>query len=156
VFEIDKGTFDHLLADMVKVPDFGPSLQAVAELRELPCFATIEPDQLMELLDHGRWVNVAPGEVIFEQGDPGAAFYAIRSGQADVIEDDALVRTLQAGSFFGEVALLLDVPRTATVQARTPVRAYRIDRDGFDRVVKDAFRRGTLNPHISPDRTWQH
>ncbi len=156
LFEIDKGTFDHLLADMVKVPDFGPSLQAVAELRELPCFATIEPDQLMELLDHGRWVNVAPGEVIFEQGDPGAAFYAIRSGQADVIEDDALVRTLQAGSFFGEVALLLDVPRTATVQARTPVRAYRIDRDGFDRVVKDAFRRGTLNPHISPDRTWQH
>ena len=86
----------------------------------------------------------------------GQAFYAIQSGQAEVYEGDRMVRTLGPGAYFGEVALLLDVPRTASVVAKTPMRAYRLDRRGFDRIVRDAFRKGTLNPHISPDRTWQH
>jgi len=54
------------------------------------------------------------------------------------------------------VALLLDVPRTASVRTRTAVRAYRLDREGFDRLVRDAFRTGSLGPHVSEDRTWQH
>jgi CRP-like cAMP-binding protein/Zn-dependent protease len=156
VFEIEKGTFDQLLADMVNMPQFAPSLQAVAELRELKAFSHLEPDELAEVLDHGDWVNVAPGELIVEQGEVGDAFYAIRSGQADVYEDEAFVRTLGPGSYFGEIALLLDVPRTASVVAKTGVRAYRLERDGFDRLVRDAFRKGTLNPHMSPDRTWEH
>ena len=61
-----------------------------------------------------------------------------------------------AGGFFGEVALLTDVPRTATVRARTPVRAYRLDRDGFDRLVAGAFKKGTLNPNAAQDRVQQH
>jgi CRP-like cAMP-binding protein len=51
---------------------------------------------------------------------------------------------------------LLDVPRTATVRAKTPARLYRLDREGFNRVVRDNFRKGTLNPAILQDRTWQH
>jgi CRP-like cAMP-binding protein/Zn-dependent protease len=156
VFEIDKGTFDRLLADMVTVPKFAPTLQAAAELRELPCFAHLEPDELGELLQRGEWINLSPGEAVFEQGEAGDAFYAIRRGQVDVVQDGELQRTLGPGSFFGEIALLLDVARTATVVARTPVRAYRLDREGFDRLVRDSFKRGTLNPYISPDRTWQH
>jgi CRP-like cAMP-binding protein len=156
LFEIDKGTFDRLLADMVDVPRFEPTIQAIAELRGLPCFAHLEPDDLSQLLEHGRWVNLRPGEVVVEMGAPGDAFYAIRSGRVDVIKDGSRVSTLGPGSYFGEVALLLDVPRTASVVTATPVRAYRLDREGFDRVIRDAFRTGTLNPHISPDRTWQH
>jgi CRP-like cAMP-binding protein/Zn-dependent protease len=156
VFEIDKGTFDRLLADMIHVPEFAPTLQAVSELRELPSFAYLEPDELTELLELGEWVNVQPGEIVVEQGAVGDAFYAIRSGQVDIVKDGEVVNTLGPGQFFGEVALLLDVPRTATVRARTPVRAYRLTREGFDRLIARAFKKGTLNPQMPQDRTWQH
>jgi CRP-like cAMP-binding protein/Zn-dependent protease len=156
VFDIDKSTFDRLLAQMVHVPDFAPTLQAVAELRRLPAFATLEPDELSEVLEHGRWVNIAPGETIVEEGEVGDAFYAIRSGQVDVSQEGAFVRTMGPGDHFGEIALLQDVPRTATVIARTPVRAFRLDREGFDRLVAGAFRRGTVKAASGAERTWQH
>jgi CRP-like cAMP-binding protein len=156
VFEIDKGTFDRLLAQMVHVPDFGPSFQRIGELRELSSFSHLEPDELGALLEHGAWVSFAPGEVIIEQGEVGDAFFAIGSGQVRVYADDELKTTMGPGSYFGEIALLLDVPRTATVVAHTPVRAFRLEREGFDRLVKESFGRGTLNPAIAPDRVWQH
>jgi CRP-like cAMP-binding protein/Zn-dependent protease len=148
VFEVDKGTFDHLLADMMHVPEFEPTLQQLAELRGLSCFSGLANDQLVELLDRGGWVPFAPGEEIVREGDVGDAFYAVSSGQVDVVIHEELVKTMGPGSYFGEIALLMDVPRTATVVARTPVRAFRIDRDGFDRLVSLAFRRGSLVSHV--------
>jgi CRP-like cAMP-binding protein len=152
LFEVDKGTFDRLLADMIHVPEFAPTLQAVNDLRELSAFSHLEPDQLNELLEHGEWVNVPPGETIIEQGEAGDAFYAIRSGQMEVLKDGEQVGTVGPGSYVGEIALLLDVPRTATVRARTPVRAYRLDREGFDALVGDAFRKGSLETKVSLSR----
>jgi CRP-like cAMP-binding protein/Zn-dependent protease len=147
VFEVDKGVFDHLLADKLQLPDFEPTLQQVVELRGLSCFANLSTAQLWELLDGGAWVSFVPGDTIMRQGDVGDSFYAISSGQVDIVKDERLVNTIGRGSYFGEVALLMEVPRTATVTARTPVRAFRLDRGGFDRLVGDAFRRGTLISH---------
>jgi CRP-like cAMP-binding protein len=154
VFEIDKGTFDRLLAEEIRAPDLAPTLQAVAELAELPSFSHLEPDELSDLLAHGDWMTFPPGETIVAQGEPGDAFYALRSGQVEVLTDSEEPKVLGPGSYFGEVALLMDVPRTATVRARTPVRAFRLDRDGFDRLLAKAFRRGTLKPQAG--RTWHH
>ncbi len=156
VFEIDKSTFDRLLADMIDVPQFAPTLQAVAELRELSPFSHLEPDELSLLLEHGDWLNFSPGDAIVEQGETGDAFFAVRSGQAEVHEDGQVVRTIGPGGYFGEIALLLDVPRTATVMARTPMRVFRLERDGFDRVLADSFKKGTLSPQLSVDRTARH
>jgi CRP-like cAMP-binding protein/Zn-dependent protease len=156
VFEIDKGTFDQLLADMAEVPDFAPTIQQVTELRSLPPFQHLEPVQLSELLEHGEWVNFEPGREVIRQGDPGDAFYAIRSGQVEVIRDGDRIRTLGPGAYFGEVALLQDVPRTATVRTMTPVRAYRLDREGFDRLIGESFRSGTLNPQAAVGRAGLH
>ncbi len=156
LFEVDEATFDRLLAQMVSVPEFAPTLQAVAELRRLPAFAVLGADDLAEVLQHGAWVNVPPAEAIIEQGEEGDAFYAIGSGQVDVFRDGDLVGTIGSGGHFGEIALLMDVPRTATVRARTPVRLFRLDREGFERAIAGAFRRGTLNPSASIGRTWQH
>jgi CRP-like cAMP-binding protein/Zn-dependent protease len=156
VFEIDKSTFDRLLADTVNVPSFAPTIQAVIELRDLPSFSHLEADELSELLRRGAWASFAPGDVIVQQGETADAFYAISSGQVAVYEDEGLVRTMGPGSYFGEIGLLLDVPRTATVTARTPVRAFRLSRDGFDRVVADSFRKGTLDPTSNMDRFSEH
>lgn len=156
VFEVDKGTFDQLLADMATAPDLAPTIASAAELASLPSFSHLQPDELGELLEHGQWVNLAPGSAVVTQGERGEHFFAIRSGQVEVREDGRAVGTLGPGDYFGEIALLLDVPRMATVVARTPVRAFRLHRRGFDHLVRDAFRRGSLRPHAVVARTGLH
>ena len=154
VFEIDKGTFDRLLADPIRAPEFGPTLQALAELRELPAFGQLETDRLAGVLAHGGWVSFSPGETLMNQGEMGDAFFAIAAGQAEVLVDGELVEAIGAGSHVGELALLRHVPRTATVVARTPLRVFRLDREGFDALIAEAFTNGTLR--AANRRTWEH
>jgi CRP-like cAMP-binding protein/Zn-dependent protease len=154
LFEVDKGTFDRLLADEIDAPTFGLTLQSMAELRELPAFGHLSSEALGSMLDHGAWVNSAPGESLIEQGEEGDAFYTIRSGRVDVVRDGELQATLGPGAYFGETALLTDEPRNASVVAHTAVRAFRLDREGFEEVIAEAFRRGALRP--AADRTWEH
>jgi cAMP-dependent protein kinase regulator len=154
LFEVDKGTFDRLLAEDMRAPDFGHTMQALAELRELPVFHGLDSEQLSAILEHGSWVTAAPGEALVTQGEPGDRFFAVESGRAEVQRDGAVVGSVSKGMYFGEVALLRDVPRTATVTAVTPMRLFALDRDGFELAVADAFRRGTLRP--AADRIGQH
>jgi cAMP-dependent protein kinase regulator len=151
VFEIDRGTFQRLLAEMIHVPRFAPSFQEMEELGKLETFKHLEPDDLAELLRYGEWTTFAPGETILRKGETGDTFFTIASGQVDVMQGRKLVATLGPGSYFGEIALLLHAERTATVRARTAVRAYRLSSTGFDRLLKDAFKKGTLNPRVAVD-----
>jgi CRP-like cAMP-binding protein len=154
LFEVDKGTFDRLLAEEMRAPDFGHTMQALAELRELPIFHGLDSEQLTVILEHGDWTTIPPGDEVITQGEPGDAFYAIASGRADVLRDGQVVDSVGKGMYVGEIALLGDVPRTATVRATTSMRVFALDREGFELVVADAFRRGTLRP--AADRVWQH
>jgi CRP-like cAMP-binding protein/Zn-dependent protease len=156
VFEVDQGTFDHLLADMIHVPDFEPTLQQLVELRQQPCFAHLGNDQLVELRRRGEWLVIGAGQAVVRQGEEGDSFYAISSGQFDIVVDGERKQTIGPGSYFGEIALLLDVPRTASVVARTPARVFRLDRDGFDRLLAGSFRRGTLDPTLPVSQTMTH
>jgi CRP-like cAMP-binding protein len=154
LFEIDKGTFDRLLAEEMRAPDFAHTMQALAELRELPIFHGLDSEQLTVILEHGAWISVTPGHELITQGGPGDRFYVIASGRAEIVRDGESVDSVGKGMYVGEVALLRDVPRTATVRAVTPMRVFALDREGFELVVADAFRRGTLRP--AADRVWQH
>jgi CRP-like cAMP-binding protein len=154
VFEIDKGTFDRLLADPIHAPDFGPTMQALAELRELPPFEGLGIASLSELLEHGRWASLPPGIPLVTQGDVSDLFYVIHSGQATVSVSGTDVRTLGPGSHFGEIGLLSSAPRSATVTTLTSMRAFVLDREGFDGVIAEAFTRGNLK--LSTGRTWHH
>jgi CRP-like cAMP-binding protein/Zn-dependent protease len=154
LFEVDKGTFDRLLADQIHAPEFGHTMQTLAELRELAPFAHLTTEPLAELLGHGDWITAAPGDELVRQGEPGDAFYAVASGRAEVVRDGEVVAAIGPGGHFGELALLHGAPRNASVRARTPLRAYRLDREGFDAVVADAFRGDVLR--TPTDRTWEH
>jgi CRP-like cAMP-binding protein/Zn-dependent protease len=156
LFVVDESTFDRLLAGMITKQDVEPTLQMAAELRALRPFASLTSSDIGLLMEHGGWENVPPEGAIIREGEEGDSFYVVGSGKLDVFRDGELIGTLGPGSHFGEVALLMDVPRTATVVAKTPVRVFRIDRDAFDRVIAASFRRGTLVEHSTVARSAQH
>jgi CRP-like cAMP-binding protein len=76
-------------------------------------------------------VSVEPGEVVARQGEHGRRFYIVASGRLTVDVDGHPVRTLGEGSYFGEIALLRDGIRTATVTADLPTYLYALDRAHF-------------------------
>jgi MFS family permease len=94
------------------------TLRAVPMLEALPV-ATIE--QLAAALEHA---DVEAGRTLFRQGERGEFFYVVRAGHVEVLQDGRLVRTLGAGDCFGEIALLHDRPRTATVRAAVGARLH--------------------------------
>ena len=154
LFRVDKASFDRLLADDIEAPEFAPTMHAYAELRALPAFRTLSTADLALVLDHGSWLNVAPGERLIEQGAIGDAFFVIGTGHVDVSRDGVTIADLGPGQHFGEVALLTDEPRNASVLAHTPVRVFRLDRNGFTSVVAHAFRHGAVER--TPDRNMEH
>jgi hypothetical protein len=110
-------------------PAHDPAL--VALLAEIPIFAPLPEASLEHLAASLRPVALAGETVIFSQGDHGDGFYVIEEGAVEIVIDGAHVRDLGRGSYFGEIALLRDVPRTATVRTLTGVRLQRLDRAPF-------------------------
>jgi MFS family permease len=104
-------------------------------LRAIPLFSPLSPPVLEQLAAGLAPVNAAAGDEIIRQGDHGDRFYVVSSGEVDVLVDGRPPRREGEGSYFGEIALLRDVPRTATVRAATDVELFALDRDDFLPVV---------------------
>lgn len=105
--------------------------EALALLRALPLFAPLPPTLLERLASSAVETRVAAGEAAVRQGEHGDRFYVIRSGRTAVDVDGAPSGELGPGDFFGEIALLRDVPRTATVRAEEELQLYALERDDF-------------------------
>jgi CRP-like cAMP-binding protein len=114
-------------------------LDEVELLRKIPIFSKIEPSKLKLLAFTSERLTYAEGDVLFEQGDAGDAAYIIIGGKADVVVDTPggplIVATLDENEIVGEIAILCDVPRTATVKAKTEVTTLRITKDLFFSLV---------------------
>jgi MFS family permease len=100
-------------------------------LRANPIFAPLPASTLEQLAHALEEVPASAGEEIVRQGEPGDRFYLIKEGGFDVYVDGEPVQSLEAGDSFGEIALLRNVPRTATVRARTEAVLYALDRRHF-------------------------
>ncbi len=113
----------------------------VQMLRQVPLFARVEPAKLKLLAFTSMRVSFDAGQVLFHQGDPGDAAYVILSGQADVLTDSASgpikVAEVQRNAIVGEIAILCDVSRTATVQAVVPLETLKIGKDQFLKLLSD-------------------
>ncbi len=103
----------------------------LALLRAIEMFSQLPEPTLERLAADATTVDVAAGEAVVARGESGGQFYVISTGRAVVELDDGTFRTLAPGDFFGEIALLRDVPRTATVRAVEPLQLYAIERDQF-------------------------
>jgi MFS family permease len=99
-------------------------------LRSLPLFAPLPPATLEYLARRVVRRRVHAGERIVRRGEPGEAFYVIAEGQVEVVFEGRK-RALGPGEFFGEIALLRDVPRTASVIAKTDAELFELPRDEF-------------------------
>jgi MFS family permease len=109
--------------------------QEIALLQGVPMFRPL-PLPAIEQLARGLEPIAAPaGYVVFNQGDVGDYFYVIESGEAEVIGEGRVIATLEPGQAFGEIALLRQVPRTATVRAATELRLQALGSDHFLPVV---------------------
>lgn len=110
-------------------------------LRRVPLFAQIEPAKLKLLAFTSQRITFQPDQAFFRQGDSGDAAYVLISGEAQVLAEtpdgEIPVATIGQNAIIGEIAILCDVPRTATVKAATKLEALKIDKEDFLRLIKE-------------------
>jgi CRP-like cAMP-binding protein len=114
--------------------------QEVEILRKIPLFANIDPAKLKLMCFASERLTFKPGQSLFDQGDSADSAYIIAAGTADVIvntDKPTVVAKLAQNDIVGEIAILCDVPRTATVTATSELTTLRITKDLFFRMVTD-------------------
>ena len=111
----------------------------VEVLRTIPLFAKVKPAKLKLLAFTSELLEFPAGDELFHQGDYGDAAYIILEGEADIMVDTnsgaVKIATLGKNDIVGEIAILCDVPRTATVVAHTDLETLRVSKDGFFHLV---------------------
>jgi MFS family permease len=103
----------------------------ISLLRSMPLFAQLPPPTLESIARSLEPMEVPAGVDVIRQGDHGDRFYVIADGEVDIVRDGRLAATHGRGVGFGEIALMYDVPRTATVTTRTDARLYALDAELF-------------------------
>ena len=103
-------------------------------------FPGIRPDEIEELISNSQVHSYLPGSILCRENAVEDRFYMILDGEAEVTKninntESRLLKTLSAGDFFGEMALIHNAPRAATVTAKTALTTLELDKTAFDRVI---------------------
>ncbi|GFF37218.1 hypothetical protein IFM58399_04818 [Aspergillus lentulus] len=151
LWALDRITFRRILMDSA----FQRRRMYEAFLEEVPLLSSLKPYERAKIADALDAIKYPAGSTIIEEGAPGDAFYLLESGEAEAFKKDVEgpVKSYKRGDFFGELALLDDKPRAASVVAKTDVKVARLGRDGFKRLlgpVEDIMRRAEYSAKPSP------
>jgi CRP-like cAMP-binding protein len=112
----------------------------VTELSRIGLLAELPGERLTKLAQRMRREEIGPGRPLVAEGDDGDRFYVVLNGLLSVTQEDrGLRRILKPGDYFGEVALTMDTPRTASVSPMTPVTLASCDRETFDEFIRPLF-----------------
>ena len=114
--------------------------QIVSVLEKVPLFEGLSRKDLEKVAKLVRGRTIAPGELLFKEGDPGDKFYILQSGSVEILKDKAgsepdRLAVKRAGDSFGEMALLTDAPRSATVRAVETSNLLVVSRDQFEQLL---------------------
>lgn len=108
-----------------------------AQLKEVPFFNSLGKKELRAIAQQTDELDVKAGKELATEGDFGHEFFIIRSGTAEVVQKGEHVRDLGPGDFFGEIALLEEDRRTATVRAKEPMNVIVMSRQSFRQLDHD-------------------
>ena len=107
-------------------------------IRKVPLFSHLSRKQLAQVAKVADEIDLREGKEMTREGAPGREFFVILEGTADVRKGGRKINSLQPGDFFGEIALVTSVPRTATVSATSPVRALVVTDRSFRHLLEES------------------
>jgi cAMP-dependent protein kinase regulator len=133
LWALDRVTFRRILMDSA----FQRRRMYETFLEEVPLLISLKPYERSKIADALETQKYSAGSTIIREGDPGESFFILESGEAEVFKKgtDGPVNKVQKGDYFGELALLNDKPRAASVVARTEVKVATLGKDGFQRLL---------------------
>jgi CRP/FNR family transcriptional regulator, cyclic AMP receptor protein len=106
-------------------------------LSHVPLFSGCSKKELRVIATLADEIDLRQGKVLTRQGAPGREFFVLLEGTVDVVRDGKQINTLGAGEFFGELALISNIPRTATVTATSPIRTLVVVGRDFRRLLQE-------------------
>ena len=110
--------------------------EKVELIKGVPLFADCSRGELEQIAQIADEIDLAEGKELTRLSEPGREFFVLLEGEAEVSRDGETLNHLGPGDFFGEIALVEDTPRTATVTATTPVRVLVITDRAFKRLLE--------------------
>lgn len=139
-----RGVHQEEVSDCPKIPQLSPlrSAKPLALrdlLRQVTYFQNFTDLELRQFIEIGYRQRLLTSDILFREGDPGNAFYIILSGSVEVFVDklNKHLTVLQNGQFFGELSLMLGIPRTATVRALEDTILFAINNKGFESLLQE-------------------
>lgn len=126
------------------LPEHSKPLSVKDLLRRVTYFEGFTDLEIRQLIEIGYRQRLTESQILFRENDPGNAFYIVLSGSVEVFVEkiDKHLTNLEAGQFFGELSLMLGIPRTATVRALEDTILFVINKNGFERLLHE-------NPDLS-------
>jgi cAMP-dependent protein kinase regulator len=142
LWALDRITFRRILMDSA----FQRRRMYESFLEEVPLLSSLKPYERSKIADALDTLRLPAGTTIISEGDPGDCFYLLESGEAEAFKKgiEGPVKRYKRGDYFGELALLDNKPRAASVVSKTEVKVAKLGRDGFKRLlgpVEDIMRR---------------
>ena len=129
---LDRDAFNSLLGPILDLLAHNSNLRVLSSVK---LFANLTNSERRRMSQSFELESFSAGSVIIKQGDPGSKFYILKSGSAKAVADDKEVGQLPTGSYFGEMALLDDETRKASVIAVTNCECFVLDRTTFSRIL---------------------